>query len=176
MSACARDRLHVDMEYCIVEVEPEEENDEWARGPLLVTGLATEATPFLRYRIGDVGTRLRRPCTCGRPGDVFLDVDGRIEDYVMTPDGRLVGRLDHIFKEQLDVAEAQIVQETRDAVEIRVVRRPSWSSASERSLMKEIRSRLGDEIRVELSYVIAIPRESNGKFRAVKSAVGSSPR
>ncbi len=42
--------------------------------------------------------------------------------------------------------------------------------------MKEIRSRLGDAIRVELRYLDAIPRESNGKFRAVKSAVGRSPR
>jgi len=57
-----------------------------------------------------------------------------------------------------------------------VVRRTSWSAASERSLLKEIRSRLGDAIRVELAYVTAIPRESNGKFRAVKSAVGRIPR
>jgi phenylacetate-CoA ligase len=163
------------MEFGIVEVEVEEETT-MERGPLLVTGLANDATPLLRYRVGDVGTRAKSACPCGRPGDAFLEVDGRIEDYVMTPDGRLVGRLDHIFKEQLDIAEAQIVQETRDAVEVRVVRRPSWSTASERSLMREIRSRLGDAIRVELTYVIAIPRESNGKFRAVKSAVGRNPR
>ena len=175
MTECRERRLHVDMEFGIVEVEVEEESEDWERGPLLVTGLANDATPLLRYRVGDVGTRAKTPCPCGRPGDVFLDVDGRIEDYVMTPDGRLVGRLDHIFKEQLDVAEAQIVQETRDAVEVRVVRRPSWSAASERSLMKEIRSRLGDAIRVELAYLDAIPRESNGKFRAVKSAVGRQP-
>jgi phenylacetate-CoA ligase len=176
MTECRQGRLHVDMEFGIVEVEALESNDDWERGPLLVTGFANDATPLLRYRVGDVGTRAKTPCPCGRPGDVFLEVDGRIEDYVMTPDGRLVGRLDHIFKEQLDVAEAQIVQETRDAVEIRVVRRPSWSAASERSLLKEIRARLGDAIRVELAYVTTIPRENNGKFRAVKSAVGRNPR
>jgi phenylacetate-CoA ligase len=176
MTECAERRLHVDMEFGIVEVEVEEESDEWERGPLLVTGLANDATPLLRYRVGDVGTRAKTPCPCGRPGDVFLDVDGRIEDYVMTPDGRLVGRLDHIFKGQLDIAEAQVVQETKDAVQVRIVRRRSWSAASERSLMKEIRLRLGDVIRVELVYVDAIPRERNGKFRAVKSAVGRNPR
>jgi len=176
MTECRERRLHVDMEFGIVEVEVQEECEDWQRGPLLVTGLANDATPLFRYRVGDVGTRAKTPCPCGRPGDVFLDVDGRIEDYVMTPDGRLVGRLDHIFKEQLDIAEAQIVQETRDAVEVRVVRRRSWNAASERSLMKEIRSRLGDAIRVEIAYLDAIPRESNGKFRAVKSAVGRSPR
>jgi len=164
------------MEFGIVEVEVEEKSEEWERGPLLVTGLANDATPLLRYRVGDVGTRATTPCPCGRPGDVFLDVDGRIEDYVMTPDGRLVGRLDHIFKGQYDIAEAQVVQETKDAVQVRIVRRPSWNAASERSLMKEIRLRLGDVIRVELAYVDAIARESNGKFRAVKSAVGRNPR
>ena len=165
------------MEFGIVEVEVEEETEDWVRGPLLVTGLANDATPFLRYRIGDVGTRAKRPCPCGRPGDVFLDVDGRIEDYVMTPDGRLVGRLDHIFKEQLDVAEAQIVQETpgrrRGAASCA---RPSWSDASERSLLKEIRSRLGDEIRVELALrgrdparaERQVPRREVGRRDAVR--------
>jgi phenylacetate-CoA ligase len=176
MTECRERRLHVDMEYGIVELEVEETSEEWERGPLLVTGLANDATPLLRYRVGDVGTRAKAPCPCGRPGDVFLDVDGRIEDYVMTPDGRLVGRLDHIFKQQLDVAEAQIVQETKDAVTVRVVRRPSWSAASERGLLKEIRSRLGDAIRVDFVYLEAIERERNGKFRAVKSAVGRLAR
>ena len=169
MTSCDQGRLHVDMEFCIVEVEPQEETDEWVRGPLLVTGLAGLATPFLRYRIGDVGARLKKPCPCGRPGDVFLDIDGRLEDYVVTPDGRMVGRLDHIFKEQVDVIEAQILQEAPDAIEVRVRPRPSWNAASERRLLRDIRSRLGDEIRVELNLVRMIPREPNGKFRAVKS-------
>jgi phenylacetate-CoA ligase len=175
MTACPRDRLHVDMEFCIVEVEPLEETAEYVRGPLLVTGLATEATPFLRYRVGDVGTRLKRPCECGRPGNVFLDVDGRIEDYVATPDRRLVGRLDHIFKAELDVAEAQVLQEDPAAIEVLVVPRASWGPAAERSLRKEIRSRLGSEIGVTIRLVDAIPREPNGKLRAVKSRVGMLP-
>ncbi len=172
MTACPENRLHVDMEFCIVEVEKTEETDEYVRGPLLVTGLGNDACAFLRYRIGDVGTRLKQPCPCGRPGDVYADVDGRIEDYVVTPDGRRVGRLDHIFKEQRDVAEAQILQETQEAIDVLVVTRPSWKADSERSLLKEIRSRLGEEIGVNVRRVDAIPREANGKFRAVKSRVG----
>jgi phenylacetate-CoA ligase len=176
MTACAYNRLHVDMEFGIVEVEAVEETEAWVRGPLLVTGFANEATPFLRYRVGDVGTRLKRPCECGRPGDVFLDVDGRIEDYVATPDGRLIGRLDHVFKDQLAVAEAQILQDRPDAIEVRVVRRPDYDARSELGLLTEIRARLGGEIRVDVRYVDHIPREANGKFRAVKSAVGRLAR
>ena len=176
MTGCTRGRLHVDMEFGIVEVEVQEETAEYVRGPLLVTGLGNDATPFIRYRVGDVGTRLKRPCDCGRPGEVFLDVDGRVEDYVVTPDGRWVGRLDHIFKDQLDVAEAQILQHTRESIDVLVVPKASFDERAEAGLIKEIRLRLGDEIRVELKRVDEIPRESNGKFRAVKSAVGRSAR
>jgi len=172
MVECPAGRLHVDMEFCIVEVEVQEETPDYERGPLLITGLAGEATPRFRYRIGDVGTRSKQACPCGRPGQVFLEVDGRVEDYVRTPDGRLVGRMDHVFKEQLDVAEAQILQGDPRAIEVRIVPRASWSEASERSVVKEIRARLGDEIAVSVVLVGEIPREANGKFRAVKSAVG----
>jgi phenylacetate-CoA ligase len=171
MTACALNRLHVDMEYGIVEVEAIEETEEYVRGPLLVTGIGNVATPFIRYRIGDVGTRLKGQCACGRPGDVFLDIDGRIEDYVVTPDGRLVGRLDHIFKEQYEIEEAQIVQESGDAIEVRVVAGRGFSEKHRKSLEREVRARLGERIRVDIRLVAGIAREPNGKFRAVKSSV-----
>jgi len=172
MTQCAAGRLHVDMEFGIVEVEPTEETDDAVTGPLLVTGLGQYAMPLLRYRIGDVGTRSRRPCSCGRAGDVFLDVDGRVEDYVLTPDGRLIGRLDHAFKEQFDVAEAQILQDDARAIDVLVVPRASYTSASERSLVHELRIRLGHEIEIRTRQLDSIPREANGKFRLVKSRVG----
>jgi phenylacetate-CoA ligase len=172
MGECEQGRLHVDMEFGIVEVEIEEETADWVRGPLLVTGLSNDATPFLRYRIGDVGTLARTPCPCGLESDSFLDVDGRIEDYVVMPDGRRVGRLDHIFKDQRDIAEAQILQDTVDEIEFRIVPGKDYDDSSQLSLMKEIRERLGDEIEVRVSLVDSIPREVNGKFRAVKSRVG----
>jgi phenylacetate-CoA ligase len=172
MTGCTEGRLHLDMEFGIVEIDVQEETENFVRGPLLVTGLGNDATPFIRYRVGDVGTRSKHACACGRPGDVFLDVDGRVEDYVVTPDGRWVGRLDHIFKDQLDIAEAQIVQENAASIEVRIVPRASFDTQSEQGLRKEIHSRLGDEIRLDIRLVDEIPREANGKFRAVKSAVG----
>ncbi len=171
MTACAENHLHVDMEYGIVEVDPVEETEEYVRGPLLVTGLGSVTTPFIRYRIGDVGTRLKAACPCGRPGDVFLDIDGRIEDYVATPEGRLVGRLDHIFKQQYEIEEAQIVQEDVESIQVLVVAGSGFGEKDRRSLEREVHSRLGQRIRVDIAQVDSIPREPNGKFRAVKSSV-----
>jgi phenylacetate-coenzyme A ligase PaaK-like adenylate-forming protein len=172
MTGCAEHNFHVDMEFGIVEVEVEEEGEDWERGPLIVTGLSNDATPFLRYRVGDVGTRSKHPCPCGRSGQVFLDIDGRVEDYVVTPDGRWIGRLDHIFKGETAVAEAQILQESAESIEIRVVPRARFDDESLQSLLAETRSRLGDEIGIDVTLVDAIERESNGKFRAVKSKIG----
>ena len=171
MTACELGRLHVDMEYGIVEVEPLEETEEYVRGPLLVTGTGNVSTPFIRYRIGDVGTRLKHPCECGRPGDVFLDIDGRIEDYVATPDGRLVGRLDHIFKGQYEIEEAQILQEHSHAIEVLVVAGSGFGERDRKRLERSVHARLGAKIRVDIRPVATIPREPNGKFRAVKSSV-----
>jgi phenylacetate-CoA ligase len=172
MTACQEGLLHVDMEFCIVEVEVEEETADWERGPLLATGLGRDGAPFLRYRIGDVGTRSKHPCPCGRPGDAFLDIDGRVDDYVVTPTGELVGRLDHVFKEQWDVHEAQILQDTPEALTLVIVPRATYSAASQRKLVQELRARLGEEIRIDLRITDHIPREENGKFRAVKSRIG----
>jgi len=172
MTECSAHRLHVDMEFCIVEVETTEETDDYETGPLLITALAHDATPLFRYRIGDVGTRAKHPCPCGRPGDSFLEVDGRIEDYVLTPDGRLVGRMDHVFKEQLDVAEAQILQSNPSSILLLIVPRSDYTDASGRRVVRRVRSRLGNEIDIRVELVNSIPREPNGKFRAVKSEVG----
>jgi phenylacetate-CoA ligase len=122
--------------------------------------------------VGDVGRRARRPCPCGRAGDSFYDVDGRVEDYVLTPDGRRVGRMDHIFKEQREVAEAQILQENAAEIEVLIVPLANYDERSERNVIREFRSRLGTEIGIRLRQVEEIPREPNGKFRAVKSVVG----
>lgn len=172
MTACRLNRLHVDMEFCIVELEEvHEETDEYERGPLMATGLGNYAMPLFRYRLGDVGTRLKHPCECGRPSDVFLEIDGRIEDYVVTPRGDRIGRVDHIFKQQFDVAEAQIVQEQVEAIDLFVVPKESFDESSRKRLLSAVRERLGEEIEVSLHLVESIPREENGKFRAVRSSI-----
>ncbi len=91
----------------------------------------------------------------------------------MTPDGRLVGRLDHIFKGQTEIAEAQILQDSKDAISVLVVPRLHYDQTAERQLLSAIHARLGEEIDVEIELVREIPREANGKLRAVKSAIGN---
>jgi phenylacetate-CoA ligase len=48
-------------------------------------------------------------------------VEGRSDDIVWTRDGRPVGRLDPVFKSNIGIREAQIIQETLEQVRVKVM-------------------------------------------------------
>ena len=169
---CPAGRYHVDSEFCVVEIDPHEETDEWVRGEVIATGFANRAMPFLRYRTGDVATlRKKGTCPCGRARPILERIDGRLEDYVVTPDGRRIGRMDHIFKDATSVKEAQIVQPSEGRIVVRLVPRPEFDRAHRIELEEQFRRRVGDDLEIQFELVDAIPRLPSGKFRAVVSEV-----
>jgi phenylacetate-CoA ligase len=94
---------------------------------------------------------------------------GRMDDYVITPEGSRIMRFDYVFKHTVNVRECQVVQDQIGEIRLRIVRRPPYSNADERLLEAEIRKWISPTLRVRFEYVTEIERESNGKFRAVKS-------
>jgi phenylacetate-CoA ligase len=172
---CPRGSYHVDTEFCIVEIDAHEEGPDWVRGEILTTGFCNRAMPLLRYRTGDVATlRKNGSCSCGRARPILERIDGRVEDYVVTPDGRRIGRMDHVFKDALAVKEAQLFQPSRDRLVVRLVPRAQFDAAARAALERELRDRLGDEIELEFEITHAIPRLPNGKFRAVVSGLSAA--
>lgn len=172
---CPAGSYHVDTEFCAVEIEPHEETDEWVRGEVIATGFANRAMPLLRYRTGDIATlRKRGSCACGRARPILEQIDGRIEDYVITPDGRRIGRLDHIFKDTLEIKEAQIYQPDPMHLVVRIVPRSGFDKESQRALEREFRRRIGDDMEIHYEIVESIPRLPSGKFRAVISDVAGA--
>jgi len=170
VAQCPEGSYHVDTEACAVEIEAHEETDDWVRGEVISTGFGNTAMPFIRYRTGDVATLLKRSgCPCGRSRPILDRIDGRVEDYVVTPEGRRIGRMDHIFKDAHEVREAQIYQASPGRILVRLVPRPEFGLAAQRRLDREFRVRLGDEIRIDYDLIDSIPRAPNGKFRVVIS-------
>jgi len=169
---CPEGRYHVDTEFCVLEIDPHEETEDWVRGEVISTGFSNRAMPFLRYRTGDVATLLKRTtCPCGRNRPILEKIDGRIEDYIVTPDGRRIGRMDHIFKGALQVREAQIVQDAPDHLLVRIVPRIGFREGERRDLERAFRMRVGADLRIDYVEVDEIPRERSGKFRAVVSEI-----
>jgi phenylacetate-CoA ligase len=176
-SQCERFAYHEDFEFGVLEcVDPESLGDGRVRGRIVCTGFACPEFPFLRYETGDVG--LWEPegfrCACGRESRVLVEVEGRHEDYVVTPEGGRIMRFDYVFKDALNVKEAQVVQESPGAVAVRVVRRNGYGAADERALRDAIGRWISPRLDVEFEYVDAIEREPSCKFRAVKSLLPES--
>ena len=90
---------------------------------------------------------------------------GRNDDVVVTPEGRVVGRLDHVFKGVPGVRECQIAQTAPDRLELRVVRRCQQLEAVAALLRQNTRERVGDGMTVDVVRVEAIPRTTRGKFK-----------
>ncbi len=170
---CPAGNFHVLTETCIVEVlnpdgSPAIEGEE---GELVCTGLINRAMPLIRYKIGDRAIPATSPCACGRNSPILSTITGRTDDIIITPDGRHVGRLGHVFKNTLNVKEAQIIQDNINSILVKVVPRQNYDAPDKMMILEELRFRLGNEIKISIEEVLQIPRTQNGKQRFIISSV-----
>lgn len=173
ISECPLGRLHVDEDFGHLEFVPIGQD----RHRIIATGYANLAFPLIRYDTGDVvelGPEHVSPCPCGLPGRLVRGIDGRIEDYVLTPDGRKIGRLDHMFKDMVNIRECQVYQYRNGTVVFRIVRGDNYRAKDERILHDEARVRLGSGLQIAFDYVTQIPRTKRGKLRFVISELASA--
>ncbi len=174
---CGHGKLHQWPEMGQIEVfqgdQPTAGNET---GDFVCTSLLDADMPLIRYRVGDRG-RLpdhSTPCPCGRRLPFLTQVEGRSDDVLYTRDGRAVGRLDPVFKADLPIREAQVVQESLRRVRIIYVPTPEFTPGAGRTLTKRFRERMG-AVEVVLEPTDRIPRGPNGKFRAVVRGSNAIP-
>jgi phenylacetate-CoA ligase len=168
-SRCPDGVYHEDFEFCIMEGV--ERSGDKAK-TIICTGFACDAFPFIRYEVGDTAV-WGDTCSCGRQSLTLQRIEGRCDDYVLTPEGARIARLDYLFKDALNVKEAQIIQERLGSIKLRVVRRDAYGSKDELAIRQDIRTWLSPALSVEFEYLTEIPRGANGKFRAVLSHLKS---
>jgi phenylacetate-CoA ligase len=174
-SECAEGELHLWPEVGALEVLSWDSDAPVTRGEpgrLVATGLLNAAMPLVRYVLGDGGALADdRRCACGRTLPRLKSLEGREDDLVVTPDGARVGRLDPVFKADLPIREAQIVQEARDQLVVKVVPMRPLSGDEREDLAARVKERVGSRVAVLVEEVASLPRGANGKLRAVVSKV-----
>jgi phenylacetate-CoA ligase len=166
MSKCEHERFHVDHEHCFIE---NHQIDNSKSHKLIMTGWGNYAMPFIRYDVGDFGTPSISSCKCGRESDSYFFIDGRLEDFITTPDGRKLSGMNQVFKHANNVLELQLYQEKISEVIFRIVPDVHFSDNDKTLLINEFRKRAGDEIEIRFNFVDSIKKTSKGKFRAVIS-------
>jgi phenylacetate-CoA ligase len=82
------DKFHVFQTTAIAEVINPRLIDGYECGDLVVTNLANDMMPFIRYRTGDVVKIIPDTCTCGRTSQVIGDIMGRADEIIKLKDGR----------------------------------------------------------------------------------------
>lgn len=170
-SDCERGTLHWWPEVGVLEVvDNDRPVEDGMLGDLVSTGLLNADMPLIRYRTGDAARLSAATCRCGRTLPVMEGLEGRSDDLVITPDGRKVGRLDVVFKEDLAIAEAQIVQETLHRIRLRYVAATTFTPQVVDKLRARLQDRLGP-MDVVFERVDQVPRSAVGKFRGVVSHV-----
>lgn len=177
-SECQEGTMHTWPEAGILEImtdEGDEPVQQGQPGRFICTGLLNSDMPLVRYEIGDRGALSdnKKKCSCGRTLPTLQKIEGRLDDVIFTPDGRRIGRLDPVFKADLCIQEAQIIQENMDRIRVLIVPASGYSNHDEKTIVKRLRQRIGD-VEIVLETVDQIPRSANGKFRAVISNVSNS--
>ncbi len=172
-SQCPEFAYHEDFEFGILECANPNPVGSSGRvhGDILCTGLSSFEFPFIRYAVGDsaVWENPHISCKCGRKSRIIHQIEGRDDDYVITPEGQRVMRFDYIFKDTQEIKECQILQKELGAITVKIVKRDAYSISNENYIAGEIAKWISPKLRVDFEYVREIERERNGKFRAVKT-------
>jgi phenylacetate-CoA ligase len=166
---------HLAMEYGISEIIDTEGNTvpDGTTGRLVGTTLHNLGMPLIRYVTNDMTAVKTGHCPCGRGLKLMDDVTTKAEDTLTLKDGRLIPSsvLTHPFKPLNSVEESQIIQKDYDRILVKIVRRADYTDRDTQHLVRELKSRVGEDTKIEIEFVESISRTTAGKFRWVISEV-----
>lgn len=170
-----RDGLHVFEDLKRVEVVDGAGNkvSDGTSGELVVTDLTNRVFPLIRYRVGDISTRMSEPCACGLPYGRIKSVGGRVTDAIVLPGGEVIAgeALAQTFSRVAEaVRQFQVHQLADRAIVVKVI--PAGDPDDERiaQAVAAVRRVVRDSVPVALEIVDSIPHDG-GKIRYVRSDV-----
>jgi phenylacetate-CoA ligase len=176
---CPQGGMHIMADAVIVEVV-----DETGRpagpgetGEIVVTDLYSHEVPFIRYATGDIGALSSRRCACGRALPLFGSIEGRSNDCIVAPDGRLINSLAVVYplREVDGIEQYRICQKQVDAFHVQIVRNSRYDTAGEHTIRTGWTKLLRTPVEVTFEYVPRIATERAGKFRHVVCEIPVGP-
>ncbi len=170
---CDHGSMHVMDEHIIMEIVDDEGHPvpPGQAGEIVITNLDNLATPFVRYRTGDMGQLSASPCSCGRGLGTMSVVAGRRTDHLVAADGSLRHALSLIYhlRELTGVGEFQVYQRADRSVEVKIVPADGVSRPPADTVLSGVHACLGDIPDARVQLVNKIERAASGKFRHVIS-------
>jgi phenylacetate-CoA ligase len=170
----AHSGLHLDVDGYVVEfLEDGEPVSPGERGEIVVTSLNATAMPLLRYPISDYGVPVDDVCACGRGLPLMQHLEGRVDDCIRLPDGRLVSPR-HIVVTVWQVAGVggfRIIQPAIDRIVVEFTPDQDYSEQTARAIGDAIHDVYGRDLQVDAVVVAGFPEDKSGKIKKVTSEV-----
>ena len=161
---------HINMDLVATEfVKNGEHVTEGETGEIILTPLFNYAMPLIRYRIGDIGAPSNEHCPCGRGLPLMKVLEGRFEDFIVLPSGRIITPLvtSRYFDNIEGIAEYRIIQKKRDDFVIRIVLEEGHNDYLLTQLSDRFKKGFGEDVTINIEVLDVIPRK--GKLRRVVS-------
>jgi phenylacetate-CoA ligase len=144
-------------------------------GEVVVSNLVNRGTVLLNYRLGDMASKHRGRCPCGRSLPLLSFLDGRVGDWIATRSGERMHpqTLLSILVEQEDLWHYQVVQRSVSHFALKLVTSPRCDRRRlQARLADRFVERLGEGTTIEVSFVEALSRTPRGKIRTVVGLPG----
>jgi phenylacetate-CoA ligase len=175
---CPEGGMHISAEDIVVEIVDRDGMPQppGASGEIVVTHLATDSFPFIRYRTGDVGVLDARPCACGRGLPLLKEIQGRTTDFVVARDGTVMHGLAlvYVVRDVPGIRKFKIVQESLERTRVLLAVDPDFDRADVGRIRAGMAQRLGGAVAIDVELVEDIPAEASGKYRYVVSKAVAS--
>jgi len=143
-------------------------------GSILVTDLLNQAMPLIRYRIGDTGAWAAGACGCGRSLPRLERVAGRVTDFLVGADGRLVSGVflaTYLVAQRPSLGQVQIEQVQAGQVLYRLRPGVGFQPGADIDYLHQLTQRyLGAETVIDWEEVAELKAEPSGKFLFSRSA------
>lgn len=139
-------------------------------GELVGTSFHNPLMPFIRYRTQDYGVLGKSECPCGRHYPIIERIEGRLQEFIVTRDGRLISIcvLGAAHFDMLDnVHQTQYYQDTPGKLLFKVVPKSGFTITDLKRIQAVVQAKTGSELEVEVQVVKEIPRTPAGKHRMI---------
>jgi phenylacetate-CoA ligase len=166
-------RYHLFPQYGFTEIIDHNGNritKDGQEGEIVATGFLNHAMPFIRYRTGDRGVYSSAGCSCGRHYPMMEKVSGRIQEYIVRKDRKLISVTAALFSlhgpYMMNIKQIQLVQEKPGELIIQIVKNNLISEKEiERYILDEFTLRFGPSFKLKVKFVDHIEKTKRGKVK-----------
>ncbi|MBU0548140.1 MAG: hypothetical protein KJ710_01970 [Candidatus Omnitrophica bacterium] len=169
-----RKGLHIDIDSVLIEFlrdgDPVKTGE---KGEMVITGLVNYAMPLIRYQIGDIGTLSARKCACGRGLPLVEAIEGRKDDFIKLPSGKIVSprALTPLIRKYKEVIEFKVVQKAKDRIYVYIVSSGVLPIDTVSKIKESLLGIINENVDIFIERVGELSRTERGKLQTVISEV-----